>query len=155
MGSMAQILEIGSPAGPRVPIRRGRPRMTENATEASITTRSIGLGRLPLTIMRKSLSLSPLLPPLPLLLLSQGCGWLHPASIPTIDVLWCPRLPWHQRTSRGTVALSDVWAPVRRPTRTSARDFPRFQGAQHLTTRREPETATPSGFDTHTKPHTC
>lgn len=149
------MLENGTQAGHRAPIPRGRPHMSENATEALTITRSIGLVRLALASSRiAGLSLFPLLllPHLPLLLLSQGCGWLLPASIPMSDALWRLRLPRHRRTSRGTVAQSDVWAPVRKDTRTSARDFPRSQGAHRLTPCRGPERATPSGFDTHTKP---
>lgn len=128
--------------------------MSENATEALTITRSIGLVRLALASLTiAGLSLFPLLlPHLPLLLLSQGCGWLLPASIPMSDALWRLHLPRHRRTSRGTVAQSDVWAPVRKDTRTSARDFLRSQGAHRLTPCRGPERATPSGFDTHTKP---
>lgn len=151
----AQTLENDTPAGHRAPIRRDRPRTSENATEALTITRSIGLVRLALASSRIGLSLFPLLLPLPLLPLSQGCGWLLPVSIPMSDALWRLRLPQHQRTSRGTVAQSDVWVPVQKATRTSARDFPRSQGAHRLTLCRGPGRTTPSGFDTHTKPHTC
>lgn len=153
--STARMLESGTPAGHRAPIRRGRPHMSENATEALTITRSIGLVRLALASSRIGLSLFPLLLPLPLLPLSQGCGWLLPASIPMRGAPWRLRLPQHQRTSRGTGAQSDVWAPVRKATRTSARDFPRSQGAHRLMPCRGPGRTTPSGFDTHTKPHTC
>lgn len=127
--------------------------MSESAMEALTITKSIVLVRLALASLRiAGLSLFLLLPPLPLLPLFQGCGWLLPVSIPMSDALWRLHLPRHQRTSRGTVAQSDVWAPVRKDTRTSVRDFPRFQGAHRHTSCRGPERATPSGFDTHTKP---
>ncbi len=152
--STARMLENGTQAGRRAPIPRGRPHMSESATEALTIMRSIGLVQLALASSRiAGLSLFPLLlPPLPLLPLSQGCGWLLPALIPMSDALWRLRLPRHRHTSRGTVAQSDVWVPVRKDTCMSARDFPRSQGAHRLTPCRGPERTTPSGFDTHTKP---
>ncbi len=151
--STARLLENGTQAGRRAPIPRGLPHMSESAMEALTITKSIVLVRLALASSRiAGLSLFLLLPPLPLLPLFQGCGWLLQVSIPMSDALWRLHLPRHQRTSRGTVAQSDVWAPVRKDTRTSVRDFPRFQGAHRHTSCRGPERATPSGFDTHTKP---
>lgn len=142
--------KLGTSANRWVSYQRGPPHTS--TTAASISMRSIGLGRLLLAISRIDVSPFPLLP-LSLLPLSQGCGWLLPALTLMTDVLYRhrPLPPRPRRTTRGTVARSEESAPALRATRMSARVFPRFQGAAR-TACRGPGTPPLIGLGMNTKP---
>lgn len=134
---------------------RGPPHTSVTATAAAalIIMRSIGLGLWLLAISRIGISPFPLLP-LFLLPLFQGCGWLLPALTHMTDALYCHRPPRPRHTTRGTVAQSEESAPALRATRTSARVFPRFQGAPR-TACRGPGTPPLTGLGMITKPRAC
>lgn len=155
MGLHASILgKHGTSPNRWVSTPRGPLHTSVTATAAAlIIMRSIGLGLWLLAIFRIGISPFPLLP-LSLLPLFQGCGWLLPALTHTTDALYCHRPPRPQCTTRGTVAQSEESAPALRATRTSARVFPRFQGAAR-TACRGPGTPPLTGLGMITKPRAC
>lgn len=123
------------------------------ASAALISMRSFGLSQWVLAILRIGISPFPL-PPLSLLPLFQGCGWLLLPLTNMTDTVYRHRLPRHLRTTRGTVARSEESAPALRATRMSARVFPQFQGAAR-TACRAPGTPPLTGLGMITKPRAC